>query len=602
MDRDATNDVGGASRTTADVCATLVELGRTLKGWSFYEPDHAARRELLDRSWRALQGELRRNGPLSLEVRRGAFFLAGSDTPVGTGRVDELARHLYERAVRRIVFEAEVDLETLGAFFDVAVTASGVIAEEGGFDAAFYEGTRRGLQVNDIDWRNLLARAHFADHGTAVRDGGVVAAPASEAALVAESVANEPVADAARFDTEPFLETDPFDTEPDTPLEDSDFGEGFPAARSETTAPIELLDELGPADAEEFPLDADPEVAAAFPLIELLRDLGACDDDHDYRELVRRIVFAAQSLVGEGVADESYRVLRVLATHASDDAKRSFAQRESAGEGLAQIAQGDTLSDVVLRASDASAEVSLHATGVLRELGFRGVSRILDHLEAEIDSERRARLSGVLLAMGETVVPALGEAIASGSQRRRRLALRLAGEAQNPLLVGNLREAMLADDDEVSREAAWALLRVGDVASLEALAEGLESPRAAVVGVAAYSLGACGRVLAVAPLTQALERAISAKQLPLAREIVRALGRLGRPEAGPSITAVLKRGGLFERRKLRDLKLAAITALANLPGRVATEALRRAARSGDGHLRRAAKSALKRREANANPG
>jgi hypothetical protein len=103
MESTATGDVpGGASRTTADVCATLVELGRTLKGWSFYERGHAARRDLLDRAWRALQGELHRNGPLRLEVRRGSFFLAGSDAPIGAGRVDELARHLYERAVRRV--------------------------------------------------------------------------------------------------------------------------------------------------------------------------------------------------------------------------------------------------------------------------------------------------------------------------------------------------------------------------------------------------------------------------------------------------------------------------------------------------------------------
>ena len=76
MDRDATADArGGANRTTADVCATLVELGRTLKGWTFYERGHGARRELLERSWRALQGELRRNGPLALDVRRGGFCL-----------------------------------------------------------------------------------------------------------------------------------------------------------------------------------------------------------------------------------------------------------------------------------------------------------------------------------------------------------------------------------------------------------------------------------------------------------------------------------------------------------------------------------------------
>ena len=591
MERDATANVrGDTSRTTADVCATLVELGRTLKGWSFYERGHTARRELLDRSWRALQGELRRNGPLSLEVRRGALFLAGSDAPIGAGRVDELARHLYERAVRRVVFEAEVDVETLGAFLDVVVTQPGLLAEEGGFEASFYEGTRCGVQVNEVDWRNRLVRANFADRGTLLREEGPPEAPGFEAALVAASVA-----DAHSFEAEAPLETEALDALEVADLEEPELDDDLPIARGDITAPIEIFEEPGPVSVDEAPLDADPKVTGAFPLIELLRDLTDCDDDRRYRDLVRQVVFSAQTLSGDGVADEGYRVLLVLATHTGDDAKRSFAQRESAAEGLAQLAQGAALDDLVTRACDASADISLHATGVLRELGGRCAPRVLDQLEVEMDSERRARLSSVLLALGEELAPALAEAIATGSQRRQRLALRLAGESQNPRLVGHLREALLNGRDEVSREAAQALLRVGDVSSLEVLAEGLASPRASVVGFAAFALGACGRVLAVAPLAQALDRAATAHQLPLARELVRALGRLGRPEGGTAITAVLNHGGFFQRRKLRDLKLAAVTALAGLPGRGATEALGRAARSSDAKVRQTAALALKRR-------
>ena len=102
-------------------------------------------------------------------------------------------------------------------------------------------------------------------------------------------------------------------------------------------------------------------------------------------------------------------------------------------------------------------------------------------------------------------------------------------------------------------------------------------------------------MLAVAPLAAALDRAIAAQQLPLARDLVRALGRLGRAEAVPAIAAILGHGGFFQRRKLRDLKLAAITALAGLPGRAANDALARAARSSDAQLRQTAALALRRR-------
>ena len=382
--------------------------------------------------------------------------------------------------------------------------------------------------MNDADWRKLLARALRRSRHDAPGRGRPRAAGAGSGARRRVDRRRHELRHRNRFSKANRS------TRPSRPTSRrSILDEDLPIARGEITAPIDLLEELGPLSIDEDPLDADPKVADAFEMVEQLRDLTDCDDDHRYRDLVRQVVFAAQSLIGKGVMEEGYRVLRVLATHAGDDAKRSFAQRESATEGLAQLAQGAALDDLVKRACDPSADVSLHATGVLRELGFRCVARMLDQLEVEMDSERRARLSGVLLAMGEEVTPALAEAIATGSQRRQRLALRLAGETQNPRLVGNLREAMLTGHDEVSREASQALLRVGDVSSLEALAEGLASRRASVVGFAAFSLGSCGRVLAVAPLAQALDRALAAQQLPLARELVRALGRLGRPEAVP---------------------------------------------------------------------
>src|SRR5690606_8754069 len=97
---------------------------------------------------------------------------------------------------------------------------------------------------------------------------------------------------------------------------------------------------------------------------------------------------------------------------------------------------------------------------------------------------------------------------------------RLGGGTQNPRLVACLREVLLSGESEVSREAARALVRVGDVTSLDVLAEALHSVRPEVTALAAYSLGSTGRVLAVAPLQDALARALERGDLALAREVV----------------------------------------------------------------------------------
>jgi HEAT repeat protein len=291
-----------------------------------------------------------------------------------------------------------------------------------------------------------------------------------------------------------------------------------------------------------------------------------------------------------------HRVVAALAEHASDDAKRSYAQRESARECLGQLARGAALGDLVRRACDADADASIEAIAVLREVGAAAATRLLDEIEREpTETERHGRLAAALLALGEDASPALSEAILAGAPRRQHVAIRLAGETQNPRLVASLRDALLGDATDASREAAQALVRIGDVSAIEVLAEALESTRAAVVHCAAQALATTGRAIAVAPLAGALDRAVAAKQLGLARDLVRALGRLARPEAVPALTDLLARGGFFQRAKLRDLKITAIQALAHVPGPAADHALAQAARSGDGALREAAEAGRRRR-------
>lgn len=559
---------GAARRTPADVSTLMVELGRACKGWSFYPPDHPARAELLDRTCRAWQGDLRRHGPLALEIRRGAFWLPGAEAPA-SARSDDTARQLQLRAVRRVVFDAALDAPTLAAFLDVLASDADALQAGGGFEEAFYAaGTRQGVQVNDVDWRTRLA-------------SGAEGAPAPTAGDPLLADADAPLeADAGHDGAAPALETDDgFDPLPPGSL---------------APAPPSLLEE---AEHTQPVARFDAAAARAGELESLLSQLEECEDDLAYRDLARDVAALAERLVEAGDLDGVFRVQVLLSHHAGDDAKRSFAQRESAGDFLGQVARGAGLEHLVDRALDAAAESSLEATAALRELGGRVASAVLDRLEQETDPERRGRLSGVLIAMGDDAVPVLLDALVHGSKRRMRCALRLAGETQNPRLVACLREVLLSGESEVSREAARSLVRVGDVSSLEVLAEALHSIRPEVAALGAVSLGATGRVLAVAPLQDALARALDQNDLALAREVVRSLGRLGRAEAAAPLAALLERGGFFGRRKLRELQIAAIGALAHLPGPEAATALARAARGRDARLREAAAEALRRARA-----
>ena len=551
-----------SERTLADVSTLMVELGRAFKGWSFYPPEHPARAEVLDRAWRAWQGDLRRNGPLTLEIRRGSFWLPGAETPI-SARADDTARQLHLRDVHRLVFDDALDAQTLAGFLDTLVTDAETLRAQGGFAEIFYAaGHRRGVQVNDVDWRTRQ----------------LAAAPESQPEPDLEE---EPI----------FLTDDPLPGAAGADDEDLDplLPAPFEAALAEPAAPAAEEPEHTQPVAR-----IDPAAARDHELETLLSQLDECDDDESYRELARHLATLAERMVGEGQLDAALRVLVRLAHHTGDDAKRSFAQRESADGFLGQLARGALLHHLIERAVDASASASLEATAALRVLGARVAAVVLDRLEQESDPERRGRLAGVMIAMGDEAVPVLVDAMVQGSKRRMRTAVRLAGETQNPRLVACLREVLLSGESEVSREAARALVRVGDVTSLDVLAEALHSVRPEVTALAAYSLGSTGRVLAVAPLQDALARALDRGDLALAREVVRALGRLARPEAAPALVAVLERGGFFTRRKLREVQLAAVAALGQTPGPEAEAALERLVRGRDARLREAAVAALRR--------
>jgi HEAT repeat protein len=120
------------------------------------------------------------------------------------------------------------------------------------------------------------------------------------------------------------------------------------------------------------------------------------------------------------------------------------------------------------------------------------------------------------------------------------------------------------------------------------------SPRPELAGAAAYCLGASQAPRALETLAGALRRALREDQDELARETLRGLGALGRSEAVPVLEEVLSKGGLLARRRMRELKLGAVSALARIRGDEARDALERASAKGDSQVRHAAGAALKR--------
>jgi hypothetical protein len=596
----------GASpdRTPSETTALLVEFGRAVKARSFYAAGEPEVRLLFARAWRSFQTDLRRHGPLEIEAAPAWLRVPALTLRVPNVQLGGLAARLADRGVRSLRFEADLEAEALGALVELLAAdpeeAGGSLAD------ALYERAPRGIVVN---------RAAPAP------------APLPAPAAVAEV---PPAPEAPRLELEDregdwSLETDaaeaPPAAAPEPPAATASLGEPgsdvtpeLPAAAAEGArrAAVDALLEASDAtprasedtDTEAVEAeggraaeDAEDEDVRGSQLDQLTHELGDCEDDLQYRELARRVELLASALADEGQGDAAYRALVTFARHGGDDGKRTPLQRDAAMDHLARLATGSRLADLVDRACAPDAESSLEATQVLLRLGSHVVPTLFRAAEREGDPSRRGQIHGILIAMGDAALPEVLRAFESGELPAVRAAARLAGELQNPRAVAPLVAILEGGEASLRQEAAKALVRIGDPRAVEALVRGLESAVEGVPQLAAFCLGASASPRAGEALLGSLRRAVGRRNYEFATELVRALGRLGRPEPTRDLVALLGHRGLRNRKAWRELKLAAAAALGRIPGNEAVAGLAQAARARDPQLRRAAESALERRAA-----
>ena len=552
-------------RTPADVTALLVELGRLVKARQFYPDGHPLLREVFDRGHRAFEAEVRRGGALELELKQGSFRLGGE--VVGRGRVDDLAQELVRRAVRQIGFDTALTPAAVERFVSVLAADPEKLAQAGGFVRALYAEPCPGIRVNEMDYGAALAQAGAA-RAPAAEDEAAEDGALASAAPAAFGVAGLP---------------------------------GGPADGAGGSAIADALallageakpEPLGPAEQiEQAPLDALFEDDRASELVALLRELDTAADDARYRDLAREASVLAAALSDDGLEDEGYRAILVLAGHASDRT-RSEAVCAAALESLQSLTRGRRLEALIERACDPGEGVSLRAAQTLLRVGAPAVPALLHRVEIEQDLDRRSQLFGILIAMGDATTADLSAAMQSGERRRAGLAIRLAGEMQNAAMTEPIAALLAHDDADLRREAAKALVRIGTPEAVDAIAGALRSPHEGMAAHAAFCLGVAGGTRALEVLLATARREGGGQTLDLAREAIRAVGRMGRPEAAPVLAKILERRSLLRRRRLRDVQLAAVAALAKLPGDAARSALANAAQHGRAAVRVAARHAL----------
>ena len=557
-------------RSASDLATLLVELGRVVKGRAFYEPGDPKLASLFRRGFRAWQGDLKRHGALELEIGPTGFWSSRPRSAITCSALGGLAAECNTKGLRRVRFEVDLDAEALAAFVELLASDRTVTEAYGGFQRALYARVPAGIVVN----------------GAPPKPGAKKPKPAKR--LPVESNASAATLDRMEEVEIPLLAREPGLAEaPDEASEGAQAEEyREPPGDPEPSQSQKLDEPLGECAISD---------ARSAELVDLLRELDDCEERGKYADIGRRVVNIAERLSEEGRLDDSYQVILELARHVGDDSKRPAGQVELAAEYLSSFTMGIRLADVIDRACAPGALSSVRATQVLLQLGEEVVPALLEAADREPASGRREQLHRILIAVGEKTLPTLLEAMEGRDPGRARSAIRIAGESQNPGAVPRLAEILIGEDEALREEAGKALVRIGDSSALEVLISMLDNDIDGLPALAAHCLAASASARAVDPLLQVMHESIQSRQTASARETIRALGRLARPEATGPLAELLLSKSLLKRRRLRELKVAAASALGRIPGDDAVGALAQAARSRDSQLRRAAQTALDRR-------
>ena len=280
------------SRTKTDVTSLLVELARALRGFSFYGETSPQLRPLLDRAFRALSGELTRAGAIEIELAETGFRVAEiSELIQSDGVLRPLKTALRSHGLSRLRIDPNLTLTALHGFFDLLGQPADRFENPEHFARSLAARDTQGLRLNEFD------------------DPQVVITPKLSATPPRASASLGSILRSTEFDS--------------------------PLRHTESDPPQPTLDNE--------PLVARARDDRGERLRARLIELDQTVDDDAYQQRATDIRVWAEGLWQDGLADECYRALLVLADHAVGHGGRPEAQARMAATSFEALATHDNL-------------------------------------------------------------------------------------------------------------------------------------------------------------------------------------------------------------------------------------------------------------------
>ena len=502
------DDGGGRRRNSA-----LAELHRALKVMGFYPAGHPLRAESLRLAFGALRDAVG-SDPLMLSIGKGGFASSdGAAFSEQTPMMLSLARELFIRRVRRLAFLPGISPSDMEAFLALLSLDHRSIPSAGGMETLMAKRGITTIWVNEIDLTAIDRKRQEIE--------------ASLAAATAMPVAGDQPEDQSPPSFAAGMDTD-----------------------SELTPPPP-----GENGAEQV-------VASLEELVALM---AREPDDERYRELARDFVKESGRLQAVGEFERLIPPLELLLQQAKDE-RVGLARCGSALLALDQ-AVGEGMVDFLVRRVEAQGAMEgVRLLPLFAELGFRTAAPLVKRLCCAEAGRPLKNLAAALVAVGEEVGPLVAPLLDDERGHVVQAAAEILGEVGYGGCVAQLRRCLGHPEEGVRREALRSLVRISGPESEEAVIDCLASSRDQILRrLAAVSLGTIKGERAVeALLAVAAKRDSFLRTLPLKRDALAALGRIGDRRAVPVIAGLLGSRHWLSPRRGEELRCLAAAALGQI--------------------------------------
>ena len=326
-------------------------------------------------------------------------------------------------------------------------------------------------------------------------------------------------------------------------------------------------------------------VTMLIDLFTLEQDLKRAD------EMATDLSALAEDLLMSGAYDDALTVTRALRTRASTPKGLG---RDACRRALDLLGESLAMRESVALIGDVDEENWAAMKAVIDSIGVSSVEALKSVVAVEKDDLTTSRAESVIVGFGRPAVMRLASLTTDNRWFVQRRGARLLGRIGTAEAVPLLQPLLRQSDPRVAREAVAALGVIQDPAAARAIQTVLRAATGDVRRAVTEALVAEKDPRVVPMLVRILEESEPlGKDHDVVIETIDALGTVGTDGAVPILVTMAGKKKFFGGKKLRALKEHSVDALARVGTAKSAAALKTAASTGDGTLRKLAAARAK---------